>query len=112
MLAEAQAASGVFQRFVVVKFLKGTGPDVVRLRVAERPADEGRLQVLFLRPMLGGSAAPSAEATTSPVPSAGVATSTLDGLAAGEPVMYSYLGETAMARELPVGTDPATVTLP
>ncbi len=112
VLAEAKAASGAFQRFVVVKFLKGDGPDVVRLRVVDRPADEGRLQVLFLRPMLGGSAEPSPEATTSPVPSASVAASTLDGLAAGEPVMYSYQGETAMARVLPAGTDPATVTLP
>jgi hypothetical protein len=41
-----------------------------------------------------------------------VATSTPDALAAGEPVLYSYHGETAMARELPAGTDPAAVKLP
>jgi hypothetical protein len=106
VLAKAKAANGAFQRFVVVKVLKGDGPDVVRLRVAERPADEGRLQMLFLRPQA------YAEATPAPVPSATEATSTLDALAAGEPVTYSYRGETAVLRELPAGTDPATVELP
>lgn len=108
VLAKAKAASGTFQRFVVVKVLKGAGPDVVRLRVADRPADEGRLHLLFLRP----ESQASAEATPTPVPSATEATSTLDALAAGEPVIYSYQGERAMARELPAGTDPATVELP
>ena len=112
VLAEAQAASGAFQRFMVVKFLKGDGPDVVRLRVVDRPADEGRLQVLFLRPMLGGSAEISPEPTPAPVPSAAETTSTLATLIVGVPIMYSYQGEAAMARELPVGTDPAAVNLP
>jgi len=106
VLAKAKAASGAFQRFVVVKVLKGDGPDVVRLRVADRPADEGRLQMLFLRPQA------YAEATHTPVPSATEVTSTLDALAAGEPIIYSYQGETAVLRELPAGTDPATVELP
>ena len=112
VLAKAQAASGAFQRFVVVKFLKGDGPDLVRLRVADRPADEGRLHVLFLRPMLGGSAEISPEPTPAPVPSAAETTSTLATLTVGVPVMYSYQGEAAMARELPAGTDPAAVNLP
>ena len=110
VLAKAKAASGAFQRFVVVKFLKGDGPDVVRLRVADRPADTGRLQVLFLRPMVGGSAEISPE--PAPVPSAAETTSTLETLVIGVPVMYSYHGEAAMARELPAGTDPAAVELP
>jgi len=108
VLAEAQAAGGAFQRFVVVKFLKGDGPDVVRLHVVDRPADEGRLQVLFLRPQTGGSA----EATTSPIPSATETTGTLAALTVGVPVMYTYQGEAAMARALPAGTDPAAVSLP
>jgi hypothetical protein len=108
VLAEARAAGGAFQRFVVVKFLKGDGPDVVRLRVVDGPADEGRLQVLFLRPQTGGSA----EATTSPIPSATETTGTLEALTVGVPVMYTYHGEAAMARELPAGTDPAAVSLP
>jgi len=112
VLAEAKAVSGAFQRFVVVKVLKGDGPDVVRLRVADRPADEGRLHLLFLRPQMGGSAEPGAEATPAPVPSSIEATNTLEALAVGVPVMYSYQGETAVLRELPAGTDPATVELP
>ena len=108
VLAKAKAASGAFQRFVVVRILKGAGPDVVRLRVADRPADEGRLHVLFLRP----KPLASRDATATPVPSATEVTGALDALAAGEPVIYSYEGETAMARELPAGTDPAAVQLP
>jgi hypothetical protein len=108
VLAKANAASGAFQRFVVVKVLKGDGPDTVRLRVADRPADVGRLQMLFLRPQSQASAEP----TPAPVPSATEATSTRDALAAGEAVTYSYQGETAVLRELSAGTDPATVELP
>ncbi len=112
VLAKAKAASGAFQRFVVVRILKGHGPDVVRLRVADRPADTGRLQVLFLRPLMGGIAEISPEPTPAPVPSAADTTSTLEALAVGVPIMYSYQGEAAMARELPAGTDPAAVNLP
>jgi len=107
VLARAKVAGRVFQRFVVVKFLKGEGPEVVRLRVADRPADEGRLHLLFLRPQPRASV----EATSTPIPGATVTTSTLEALAAGEPVVYSYQGETAMVRELPAGTDPAAVEL-
>jgi len=107
VLARAKVAGGVFQRFVVVKFLKGEGPDVVSLRVADHPADEGRLHLLFLRPQYRASV----EATPTPIPGATVATNTLEALAAGVPVVYSYQGETAMARELPAGTDPAAVEL-
>ena len=106
VLAKAQAVNGVFQRFVVVKVLKGAGPDVVRLRVADRPADEGRLHLLFLHPRTQAYDEPT------PIPSATVATSTFDALAAGVPVVYSYQGATAVLRELPAGTDPASVNLP
>jgi len=105
---QGASVSGAFQRFVVVKILKGDGPHVVSLRVAERPADVGRLHLLFLHPQ----SQPSAAATPAPVPSTTEATSTLDSLAMGAPVMYSYQGVTAMARELPAGTDPGMVTLP
>jgi hypothetical protein len=47
-----------------------------------------------------------------PVPSAAETTSTLEALAVGVPVTYRYQGETAVLRELPAGTDPATVDLP
>jgi hypothetical protein len=110
VLAKAQAAGGVFQRFVVVKVLRGDSPHVVRLRVADRPADAGRLHLLFLRPH--GSAETSTGATPLPIPGSTEATSTLEALAAGVPVMYSYQGATAVLRELPAGTDPASVNLP
>jgi len=112
VLARARAVSGAFQRFVVLRILKGDGPEMVRLRVAERPADEGRLHVLFLRPQSETYSEPSAEATPTPVPGPTEATSTLEALAAGAPVTYSYQGETAVLRELPAGTDPAAVELP
>jgi hypothetical protein len=111
-LAQARVASGAFQEFVIVKVLKGDGPDSIRLRVADRPADVGRLQLLFLRPQLGGGADRSAEPTPAPVPSAAETTSTLEALAVGVPVVYRYQGEAAVLRELPAGTDPASVTLP
>ncbi|MCX6362622.1 MAG: hypothetical protein NTW58_00300 [Actinobacteria bacterium] len=112
VLAQAKAADGAFQRFMVVKVLKGDGPDSVRLRVADRPADAGRLHLLFMRPQLGGSAEISPEPTPAPVPSAAGTASTLAGLVVGAPVTYTYQGETAVLRELPAGTDPAAVELP
>jgi hypothetical protein len=117
VLAKAQAASGAFQRFLVVRILKGDGPDVVRLRVADRPADVGRLQVLFLRPGTEGSAEIGTETTSTvepvpaQIPGTTETTGTLKALAVGAPVMFSYQGEMAMARELPAGTDPDTVEL-
>ena len=108
VIGRAKAATGAFQRFVVVRILKGDGPSVVRLRVADRPADAGRLHMLFLHP----EPLASMEATPTPLPSAIETPGALDALAAGEPVVYSYQDETAMARELPAGTDPAAVQLP
>jgi hypothetical protein len=112
VLAKAKAVSGTFQRFVVVKVLKGNGPDTVRLHVADRPADVGRLHLLFMRPQLGGSPPASPDATPLPLPGSTETTSTLEALAAAAPVTYSYRGETAVLRELPAGTDPAAVHLP
>ena len=108
VLARAKAVSGVFQRFAVVRFLKGDGPHVVRLRVADRPVDEGRLHMLFLRPepLLSTTAAPN------PLPSATATAAPVDTYGAGLPVAYSYQGEPAILREMPAGTDPATVELP
>jgi hypothetical protein len=112
VLARAQAATGAFQRFVVVRVLKGAGPDSVRLRVADRPVDVGRLNVLFLRPQPPTYVGPSTEATLTPLPSATETTSTLGALASATPVAYSYGGQTAVLRQLPAGTDPYSLTLP
>ena len=108
VLARAKAAQGTVQQFLVIKVLKGEGPNVVQLNVADRPANEGRLDVLLLDPQ----SETSLEATTAPLPASAESTSTIDALGAAQPVQYSYMGEMALARELPVGTDPASVTLP
>jgi hypothetical protein len=108
VLARARAAQGTVQEFLVIKVLKGEGPNVVQLNVADRPASEGRLNVLLLDPQ----SATSVEATAAPMPASTESTSTIDALGAAQPVQYSYMGEMALARELPAGTDPASVTLP
>jgi hypothetical protein len=108
VLTRAKAVSGAFQRFAVLRVLKGDGPTTVRLRVADRPAAAGRLSVLFLRPQ--SQASP--DTTLTPMPGTTETTGTLSALGAAEPVTYAYQGETAVLRELPAGTDPAAVSLP
>lgn len=119
VLAKARAAHGVFQQFVVVRILKGRSPAVVRLQVADQPADVGRLHLLMLRP----TAAPSVNSTQSAAPAtpwpsassvpepAGTGATT-DIVTSAQPVLYVYQGAMAVARELPAGTDPASVQLP
>jgi len=106
VLARARAAQGAVQRFAVVRVLKGTAPDVLRLRIADGAAPAGGLHLLMLRPL----ATVSREAQAVGGPS--TTKSGLDDYGAGKPVAYSYHGEPALARELPPGTDPNTVTLP
>jgi hypothetical protein len=106
VLAKARAAKGAVQRFTVVRVLKGKAPDVLRLRIADAAAPAGRLHLLLLRPLadLGAEALNVGGLSTTK--------SGLDDYGAGKPVAYSYLGEPAVARELPPGTDPDTITLP
>lgn len=106
VLARAGAAQGAVQRFTVVRVLKGTAPDVLRLRIADGAAPTGKLHLLLLRPL----ANVGIEALAVGGPS--TTKSGLDDYGAGKPVAYSYHGALAMARELPPGTDPDTVTLP
>ena len=131
VLATARGARGAFQQFVVVRIFKGAGPQVVRLRVVDHPADVGRLHLLMLEPMaaaetsptedgyggsetatdtVGPSAVPSAGA--SPIPSVIATTAAMAALGTTVPVVYTYEGEMAVARELPAGMDPAAVVLP
>jgi hypothetical protein len=115
VLARARVATGVIQSFVVIRLLKGRAPDVLQLRVAEEPADAGRLHLLFLRPLqeiVGvGQGVASEPPSTSPLPSP-ASPGDITAYVAAEPVAYSYQGETALARELPAGTDPNAVALP
>ncbi len=109
VLAEARRATGAFQRFAVVRVLKGDAPGTVKLRVDEEPADRDRLHLLMLRPV----AAVDAQAYEGEL-SGGAATSKGSADGPGRPlaVSYTYEGKPALARELPAGTDPASVTLP
>ena len=106
VLARARAAHGAVQRFTVVRVLKGRAPNVLRLRIADVAMPVGRLHLLLLRPLAGATV----EALNVGGPSA--TKSGLGDYGAGKPVLYSYHGEPALARELPPGTDPNTVTLP
>lgn len=108
VLAEARSADGAFQRFAVVRTLKGQAPATVRLRVVERPAATGALVVLLLRP--GGEA--SLEPETGVRTTATDAAAAFPELGALEPLTFGYRGAGAVALELPAGTDPATVRLP
>jgi hypothetical protein len=90
----------------VVRVLKGTAPEVLRLRIADGAAATGKLHLLLLRPLAGVSS----EALEASGPSS--TKSGLDAYGAGKPIAYSYHGALAMARELPPGTDPDAVTLP
>lgn len=119
VIAKARVAHGVFQQFVVVRIFKGDSPNVVRLRVADQPADAGRLHLLLLRPTAApsvsstestGSVGPSVSTSPAPAPAGtGIAN---DVVTAAQPVIYAYNGQEAVARELPAGTDAASVLLP
>ena len=106
VLAKARAAHGAVQRFAVVRVLKGTAPDVLRLRIADGAAPTGRLHLLMLRPL--GTMSDEAPNAGGPSPTK----SSVDDFGVGTFVRYSYQGEPALARALAPATDPATFTLP
>ena len=136
VLATARQARGAFQQFVVVRVFKGDGPRVMNLRVVDHPTDTGRLHLLMVEPTsaaleasptagaepsvtttvtVGPSAVPEAEigvAAASPIPSAIATAAALAALGSTIPLIYTYDGELAVARELPAGMDPAAVVLP
>jgi hypothetical protein len=136
VLATARQARGAFQQFVVVRVLKGDGPRVMNLRVVDHPTETGRLHLLMVQPTpmaleasptageepsviatatVGPSTAPGAEigvAGASPIPSAVATAVAMAALVSTIPLVYTYDGELAVARELPAGIDPATVVLP
>jgi negative regulator of sigma E activity len=136
VLATARQARGAFQQFVVVRIFKGDSPDVMNLRVVDHPTDTGRLHLLMVKPTpatlgaspnageepsvattatVGPSAVPGAEtglAGASPIPGVIATTAAMAALGGTIPLIYTYEGELAVARELPAGMDPAAVVLP
>jgi hypothetical protein len=109
VLARARQASGVLQRFAVLRIFKGDAPKVVELEVDDKPADQGRLHLLMLDPV---ASADAESFSPEPIPSLG--TSKGEQGLPGKPltVAYTYGGEPTMVRELDAGTEPDSVTLP
>ena len=109
VLARARQASGALQRFAVLRIFKGDAPNVVELEVDNQPADQGRLHLLMLDPV---ATTQVESASPEPIPSLG--TSMGEQGLPGKPltVAYTYEGEPTMVRELDLGADPDTVSLP
>lgn len=110
-LARAQAVDGAFQRFAVVRVLKGEAPATLRLEVGDAPATRGRLLLLFLRPLsgtiMGGSASSGGDASAP-----GAASPAKGGAGVATQRVYTDGDQPVVARELPSGTDPDTYELP
>jgi hypothetical protein len=120
LVARARPAQDGYQRFDVVRTLRGEAPASVRLRVAAQPAESGRLHILYLS--AGTGPATDGEVSTDgdgPFPQTSVAGQAQDGAspspsASASPlaVLFSEEGRDAFAVPLPDGTDPDTLTLP
>lgn len=107
VLARAREATGILQRFAVVRLFKGNVPDVIQLAVGNQPADPGRLHLLMLNPISinDDRSAPAELAPASAIPG---------HEEYGRPlhVTYTYHGKATAVRELALGTDPNSITLP
>lgn len=115
LVARARPAQDGYQRFDVVRTLRGEAPASVRLRVAAQPAESGRLHILYLSAV----AEPAATDGDSPLPQASVAGQAEDEAspspsASASPLalLFREEGRDALAVPLPEGTDPDTLTLP
>ena len=120
VLAIAQQAAGGFQDFVVLRVFRGSVPSLLRLKLAGRLADPGRLHLVMLSPVAetgtsplpAPSATPDTGWTDESTPTALVMAAEADMFTSSVPVVYTYEGGMAVARALPEGTDPNAVTLP
>ncbi len=137
VVARAAAVTDGVQDFSVLRTLKGSAGQSVRLQVeAGGGLKEGTLALLLLTPIdtLGGSQAPVPSPAPAPSPSgtatAGSPASSAPGASPAPPPpssgpsaaatagaqvaspLYLYNGTPAAVRILPAGTDPASVTLP
>jgi hypothetical protein len=119
VLATAEQASDGFQDFVVVRVLHGEGPKLLHLKLAGRLADVGRLHLLMLEPLSESATTPAPESSAQAggdwaqeATATAVATAEAMLLTSAVPVVYTYGGDMAVARELPEGVDPGAVTVP
>jgi hypothetical protein len=119
VLATAGRASDGFQDFLVVRVLRGNSPATLRLKLAGRLADVGHLHLLLLEPLPESATSPAPESSpetggdwAQEASSTAVATAEAMMLTSAVPVVYTYEGDMAVARELPDGVDPSSVTMP
>jgi hypothetical protein len=122
LIARARAVHDGFQRFDVVRVLRGAAPAEIRLRVASQPAELGLLHVLYLSPVATEasgagptSAGGSPGATPSPGPSeTGSPDASPSPYAADLPgeILFDDGGEVAVAVQMPAGVDPNDALLP
>jgi len=110
LVARAAPPTDLRQRFDVLRVLRdanaaswGIG-DVVRLTIVDETVTSERLVVLYLDPSGVLSSPGTTGGTATPSPNAGDTR--------GLVIEYVYHGRPALARMLPSGTDPNTVTLP
>jgi hypothetical protein len=71
VVARARQAVGGFQRFAVLRDIKGVAPQLLRLRVGDTPADAGKLHVLLLDPLsalASPAPSPTSQANSEPPP--------------------------------------------
>jgi hypothetical protein len=107
-LARAGAPSGDSQAFEVLRVLRGTAPDAVRLQLVDDAAVAGTLHLLCLDPPADLGRRALDEAVAAPPMFGGEAD---EPAATGGPMVYRYDGRPAVALPLPPGTDPAGVRL-
>jgi hypothetical protein len=126
LIARARAARDGFQQFDVVRVLRGTAPDQLRLRVASQPAAVGLLHVLYLSPLAsetgGADPTPTDESPSlSPSPSPEPTEAAGGDPGAGpspyatdlaDEILFDDGGETAVAVQMPAGVDANDVSLP
>lgn len=106
VVARAASPAAGRQRFEVLRVLRGKAGAYVTLKVTDRAAAPFTLQVLYLHP--------TEERTPGVVPSPGTSAEGAppDTDTIGIVLEFLFKGESAVAQQLPGGTDPAEVTLP
>ncbi len=102
LIARARPSSSGFQRFDVVRVLRGVAPTVLRLRVATRAAEAGQLHIVYLSPSGGGEDGASTAAGDE-----GLSQSIRDDL-----LRFEEDGDTVLAARLPADMDTDDIVLP
>lgn len=119
LIARAETAHNGFQEFYVLRVLRGEAPAELRLRVTTRPAETGRLHILYLSPLANAAGGESSTpGDGSPSPAAGTVDESLAiGPSAGafaqdDQLLFGDGGDTVLAVRLPIGVNPDDVTMP